>query len=347
MRRAASVTPLWVFGLSLLASQGLAGTGKYGASFLDFGVGARAVALGGAPVAAVDDGSAFYWNVAGLAHITSTRVDFMYATAFGSVANPLATYNHVGASFPLGRTAALAANVVRLAVDDIPIFPELPGNGFGQRLLDPSLRPDGQPLGYFSDREEALVLSFAKMNTITVSPGWLYSDFGVEIPFGISFRMVRQRLYGASATGFGVDLGGMLRVGLNELLDVPTLGTLSAGLAAINIGGTALTWNTRHQDRIAEDIRHGLAYRQPLPWNRSSVLVCWAKNRRPARVDHWGLEYEIGWVAVRLGLDGGRFTAGAGFDFRRFTVDYGFVSSDLGNVHRLSGSIALGRKKQE
>ncbi len=74
--------------------------------------------------------------------------------------------------------------------------------------------------------------------------------------------------------------------------------------------------------------------------------MCWAKNRRPARTQHWGVEYRISWLSLRLGLDGRDLTAGAGFDLHLFTIDYGFVGRDLGNVHRLSGSIALGKRKQ-
>ncbi len=191
--------------------------------------------MGGAFVAAVDDGSAFYWNVAGLADLDRTRLDLMHASAFGAIANPLATFNHVGLSLPLANAATLAANYVRLAVDDVPIYPELRGSSFGQRLLDPSLRPDGQPLGFFGDREEAYVLSFAKMNTLTVSPGWLYNDFALQVPLGISFKVVRQRMYGASASGFGVDVGAMVRVSGSELFDVPRLGTISVALAFVDI----------------------------------------------------------------------------------------------------------------
>ncbi|MCR4439016.1 MAG: hypothetical protein QHJ34_14430 [bacterium] len=347
MSRAVLKTALCaLLGLCLLPKGLEAQSGKYGAAFLDFGVGARALAMGGAFVAPADDGSAFYWNPSGLTGVSAPQLAFMYASAFGSIVNPLATYNHLGVSVPLHGGATIAANYVRLAVDDIPIFPELRGESFGQRLLDPTLRPDGQPLGYFSDREEAFVLSFAKMNTLTTSLGWLYTDLSLEIPIGISFRMVRQRLYGFRATGFGVDLGSMIRLDVGALFDTPWVGTFSSGLALVDVAGTAMTWNTRHQDRIAQDLRLGLAYSQPMPWRKSTLLVCWSKKERPAASHHWGLEYRLPWLALRLGIDNGKLTAGAGFDFWRLTVDYGFVSGDLGNVHRVSGSLVIGRRGQ-
>ncbi|MGQ9560623.1 MAG: UPF0164 family protein [Candidatus Oleimicrobiaceae bacterium] len=322
----------------------LGGPGKYGASFLNFGIGARALGLGGAFVAAADDGSSFYWNPAGLARIPHAELSFMYAPAFGSVAAPLANYNHLGLALPLPGAATLAANYVRLAVDDIPIFPELRGENFSQRLLDPTLRPEGVPLGYFSDREEAFVFSFAKMNTLTTSLGWLYSELALEVPLGISFRMVRQRLFGASASGFGVDIGAMARLDVGKLFDLPAVGQFSSGFALIDVAGTTLSWSTHHRDRIAQDMRVGAAYFQPLPWRKSTLLFCWSKKKRPATSHHWGLEYQLSSLALRLGLDDDHLTAGAGFRFRRLTVDYGFVSSGLGNVHRLCASLVFKRK---
>ena len=42
---------------------------KYSNEFLNVGAGARGLAMGGAQVASVKDGTAGYWNPAGLAHI--------------------------------------------------------------------------------------------------------------------------------------------------------------------------------------------------------------------------------------------------------------------------------------
>ena len=46
---------------------------KYAGSFLELGVGARAMGMGGAFVSIADDGSAFYWNPAGVSQLIRPR----------------------------------------------------------------------------------------------------------------------------------------------------------------------------------------------------------------------------------------------------------------------------------
>jgi hypothetical protein len=54
-----------------------------------------------------------------------------------------------------------------------------------------------------------------------------------------------------------------------------------------------------------------------------------------------GVEYWLKrTVAIRAGLDAGRFTAGTGARFSRFGFDYAFLShKDLDNSHRVSASV--------
>ncbi|MEA4884047.1 MAG: PorV/PorQ family protein [Clostridia bacterium] len=53
-------------------------------AILDFGMGARALAMGGAFVAVADDGTAVYYNPAGLAFVKGHNVTSMYSTAYGA-----------------------------------------------------------------------------------------------------------------------------------------------------------------------------------------------------------------------------------------------------------------------
>lgn len=55
-----------------------AATGETGFAFLKLGVGARAMALGGAYVALSDDPTAIYWNPAGLAGLGGTQVTMVH-----------------------------------------------------------------------------------------------------------------------------------------------------------------------------------------------------------------------------------------------------------------------------
>jgi hypothetical protein len=314
---------------------------KYAGSFLDLGIGARALSLGGAYVAIADDGSAFYWNPAGLSLLTSLEFDFMHTSAFGSITKPLADYNHLGVSLPMRGGACVSFNYVRLSVDDIPQFPELAGENLGQRLRDPSLRPDGEPLGYFDDKEEAFFFSFAKMNRFHISLGWQYLDFPVEIPIGMNFKLIRQKLHDSSASGFGVDLGMLIRFGFDDLFDNTHLGKIAFGFAISDISGTTISWNTQQKDPIETDVRIGCSYLQPLPvWN-SKLLISQGWNSKWSEQQHWGLEYQIRNIFLRAGMDSSNLSFGAGFQFWRLKLSYAYIGRELGNVHRLSGAFLL------
>lgn len=61
------------------------GPGTTAASFLKIGVGARATAMGEAFTALADDGTALYWNPAGLAQIEKIEVSTMYNMHFQAI----------------------------------------------------------------------------------------------------------------------------------------------------------------------------------------------------------------------------------------------------------------------
>jgi len=61
------------------------GPGTTATSFLKIGVGARATAMGEAFTALADDGTAFYWNPAGLAQIEKIEVSTMYNMHFQAI----------------------------------------------------------------------------------------------------------------------------------------------------------------------------------------------------------------------------------------------------------------------
>ena len=51
-------------------------------------------------------------------------------------------------------------------------------------------------------------------------------------------------------------------------------------------------------------------------------------------------------LALRMGLDTGRFTAGVGVKLPKLNVDYAFLShSDLGDTHRISLILTLEEDK--
>ncbi|RME00372.1 MAG: hypothetical protein D6814_03640 [Calditrichaeota bacterium] len=326
--------------LSCLAPNSLQ-AGRYAASFLDIGVGARPLGLGGAYIALSREVTAFHWNPAGLGFLEHPQIAFMYAPQFGSLGSPLSNYNHLGAGLVLPGGATLAANWVRLSSDQIPLYPELSGDNLGQRLRDPQLRPDGQPLGFFSDQENAYYFTFSKLNKFDIDWGYQTLSFPVEIPIGVNLKFIQQHLNDKTASGFGIDIGAMIRMGVAEMFNNEFFGKFTFGFMVKDISTTVLTWSTRQRDEIKPKYRWGFAYEQPIPGIEGSLTFSWQNKDRFDDRSHLGFEINSHSVFLRMGTSDGKFTAGTGIHLWKMNLDYAFVGYELGNVHRLSGTINL------
>jgi len=325
---------MWMAGANLYA-------GKYANAFLDIGCGARALGMGGAVTAHADDGTAFYWNPAGLSLIRKVQFTGMYGPQFGSLADPLAAYHQLGLTIPLRGQAVIAVNWICLAVDQIPVYPELAGNSFYERLMNATLRPSGEPQGYLSDSENAVFISFAKQNAFFLDLGWDFQHVRIEIPFGLNFKWIRQQIGDYQASGLGVDVGGMLRIHLDDLFQFPGAGLLSAGLQLQDVTRTSMSWNTRRQETVPLNLRWGTAYRHAFR-DDLTVTFCVDGETRWEGATRFGVEL-FGWdrIALRLGSDSGRITAGAGFRVLKLWADYAFLSHELDALHRVSLTVTL------
>src|SRR3954466_12782535 len=90
---------------------------KYSNEFLNIGVGARGLSMGSAQVASVNDGTAGYWNPAGLAFVEHPNINAMHAEYFSGIGK----YDYASVALPLqGGRRALGITALRFGVDDIP-----------------------------------------------------------------------------------------------------------------------------------------------------------------------------------------------------------------------------------
>ena len=92
---------------------------KYAGEFLELGVGARGIAMGGAMAAHTYDGSSFYWNPAGMGYVTGIQATGMYADLWDGLAN----FSSTGVTLPV-TGSVFAINYVRLGVPDIQKHPD-------------------------------------------------------------------------------------------------------------------------------------------------------------------------------------------------------------------------------
>jgi hypothetical protein len=156
---------------------------KYSNEFMAIGVGARAMSLGGATVASINDATATYWNPAGILHAEHKYMgNLMHAEYFGGIAN----YDYAAAVYKLDDRNAVGVSFIRLGIDDIPNT---------LRLYDANGSINYNNISLFSAADYALTFSYAHA---------LKNDWKV----GANAKIIR-RIIGpfADAWGFGFDVG--------------------------------------------------------------------------------------------------------------------------------------------
>ena len=121
--------------------------GRYAGDFMMIGAGVRSLGMGGAFCALADDGSAIYWNSAGISQIRDSEIMLMHAFLY----NGLASYDNLSFCQPLPNGVTIGLNAIRLTVSDIPLFDEsyLIGTNVDQRVNNSNYHLPGVPDGRF------------------------------------------------------------------------------------------------------------------------------------------------------------------------------------------------------
>lgn len=173
---------------ALYSTNSLAQWRKYSNEFLNIGAGARGLAMGGAQVASVKDGTAGYWNPAGLALVKDVpNVNVMHAEYFSQIGK----FDYASIALPLsGNKRTIAVTALRFAVDDIPntLF-----------LVEPDGSINYNNITAFSSADYAFLLSFAQK---------LKEKKNDNILFGVNAKIIHRSVGKfAKAWGFGLDAG--------------------------------------------------------------------------------------------------------------------------------------------
>ncbi len=310
---------------------------RYAGEFLRIGVGARALGMGSAFVGLADDGTAAYWNPAGIATLERHEITAMHAEQFGSIVQ----YDFLSYVMPIGSPGGarqgLGFSLVRLGVDDIPdtrgleLLVDQNRNGKFDYPED-RLVVDESRFVFDSDNDVALLISYAR----DLKPG---------LSLGGNFKIIRQWLGDSlRSTGFGLDAGA-LWVGPSGW---------SAGARLSDAVTTRILWNTGTSEFIAPALRIGGAKTKSFASKRHivtaalDVQIGFSDERLSSQANigsvtfefHPGLEYWIERrVALRAGFESRNFAAGAGVRLRRFGLDYAYLDhAELDASHRISGS---------
>lgn len=304
--------------------------GNNAVAALELGVGARALGMGGAYVALSDDVYGHYWNPSGLAFVNTYQAGSMHAQLF----NSFAQQNYLSVAVPLFGGVTIGGSWLRVSVDDIkryqaPDDDRLPGD----QLKFPST-------GTFSDANDIFVLSFAKYQRVILDLGWQYFEFPIDIGYGANIKMINEALDNKTGSGIGLDLGFILKLELRHIFDDKNFGDLIWGVSGQDIAETTITWDTasKRKDKVERNFKYGLAYKQPLDFIDSQFTLSFDLNSRYAGSTHFGTEFLYNsLLAVRVGLNDGDFTTGAGVYVWNFKVDYALQTHEaLGKLHRVS-----------
>jgi len=273
--------------------------------YLQYGAGARSLAMGGAYVALADEASGAYWNPAALTQVDEHQFLSMYAPFFEKT-----NYNFLSYVHPLVRVGTLAISDVLVhsggydEVDDT-------GNVISRNKLI---------------LKNAVIISYANR---------IYN----RISLGVNLKLIHQRVMRYSGNGQGVDLGILcqpldaLNVGLalQNILQPKVTLRYDPDVYDINLkAGMALK---AFSNRLTLTADINKLFREKAYFCAGVEFSPWEKPASPSlkRVD------------LRLGCNHLQsFTCGLGLKIKFFTVDYAFSSHDLGNLHKFALTFSWG-----
>jgi len=293
---------------------------KYSGDPFSLGVGARGLAMGGAVVAGPFDGSAAYWNPAGMSLLNNRRLIGMHAETFGSL------LNHDFVAYTDGRSRA--GSTVQ---------------AFGFYLY--YLGGGGIKITQLNEFERPYVVREESHSDILLSAA-VAGRLSERLMYGLTGKIIYRDIGTETGTGLTLDAGMLyqwrpfLRLGL-MVTDITsgfiryTGKTFETGANVESIYPTVkpgFLLEHSHRDftgRFAaaseikfENLRHASQY-----WSGSLSLDA-----------HYG--WELGWremVLGRAGFDIGRFTAGGGVNVKNLAIDFAYLHhSDLDATFRLS-----------
>ncbi|MBW2004575.1 MAG: PorV/PorQ family protein [Deltaproteobacteria bacterium] len=316
----------------------VSGIGTNAATFLEIGVGARAMAMGGAYAAIANDPTALYYNPAGIVWLNGVQIEAMHNEWLVGT-----KYDFIGLVLPL------------------PIFNSSLGLSFmtldyGEQPVRTAERPEGTGETYTS-RDYAIGLTFALALTDRFS-------------FGMTGKYINQKIWNETGNAMALDLG----IFYNTMVKGLQLGISMSNFGnEIRLRGRDLDTTVDPDDKNENIDRVPVEYKTgsyPLPllfrfgisygkkFSRlSSVLITMDLNHPSNSTESINIGAEYGFAGIfyfRAGYENmfekdsiNGLTLGGGIDYFKpgsvgYRVDYAY--SDWGILetsHRFSVGIAF------
>jgi hypothetical protein len=297
--------------LALLVTVADLPAAKYAGEPFYLGVGAQALAMGGAFSAEVSDVTSGFWNPAGLSGVKLRQVAFMHAETFGSLLN----HDYLAGAFPLdtSKNRTLAFSLTRLGGGGIKIAE-------WQGEIPTVLREE-------SHADYQLIASYA----------FKYNN---RLSVGLNAKFIYRDIPTSSAYGLGADLGLRYKIA----------NSLRASLLIRDFTTTLLAYDTGTKESIYPTVIAGLSTRQEFD-DFSLTLTADGdfhfENLRD-NAQYWSgsvsldthFGAELGFLDklfARAGYDTDKLTLGGGLKLFPFQVDFAYLSdNDLDDSFRVS-----------
>lgn len=271
-----------------------------GLAFLKYNFLPKPTSLGEAFTAYSEGLSSLHFNPAGLAGNSTSEVVFMHNSWLQDI-----TLDYLAAGFNI-KNHHLAVGFT---------FHQIPN-------LERREGPSTLPLGTFDAHDLALDLSYAR-------------KVKEDINVGVSFKYMYEKIDIYSASGVGIDLGGIY-----------FLKNWQVGISVLNLGPN-LKFKTE-EFSLPIQFRAGAVHHLPQKIAAGDLKV--SLDVVKTKGDKWKLNSggEYGWedkVFLRAGYkteyEETNFSFGTGVKYKSYAIDYAFVpfQSDLGSSHRVSLSV--------
>ncbi len=306
-------------------------SGSVGAQFLKIGVGARYHGMGEASVASVNDVYALYWNPAGMTNINSSQMAITHINYLADI-----SLNYIAYAKRVEGIGVFGAAITMLSMEDLEITTVDEEDGTGN---------------FYSASSWAFQIGYARNLTANFS-------------FGGSFKVIGEKIYRETASGFAFDFGTLLYTGFRSLrlgmnisnmgpgmkFDGPDLNNSTANIVNPNdeLAPSRMTTDTYD---IPLTFRIGMAY--DVDFGDNSTLMLSAEAKHPNdNLQKGSLGAEFNWndrYFLRGGYkfnyeeEGLAFGGGINTPLTEtsdLTLDYAWDDfGRLSSVHRFSASI--------
>ncbi len=301
MRKALAAVLLLAAPAAQALSLATGGTGTSGADFLTVGVGARALAMGGA-FTAVDNGldaNTVNWNPGGLGFIDKANATASYNSLFVDE-----NQGYLGYASPLKSGGVWDAGINYLIVSHI------------EKRAGDTENPDST----FSNQNYAANLSYGRA-------------LGNRVSVGGSLKYIRQELDSLKENAMAVDLGLLARTpvdGLTAGLAMHNLGTdIGPDPLPLTVQGGVGYKLLSDRLQLDSDVQW-LETERRAYWSLGAEF--WISPNLAARAG-----YQFGHGADQLQSRFVGLGVGLGLKLDRFSMDYAFMPyGDLGNTHRVT-----------